>query len=283
MHEPESWRGFGPLDHVSAESRSSGSFFATFEPLSVAWWLGLFKRASAAGYLIRLRDFWLFIEGAQTDAWIARLRTEVGDHDAFETIYRESADPWRSVDPRYCYQLRKYDVLVSFVPAEPRYRSALDLGCGLGTLSRLLAGKADHVLGLDVAQSAVDRARTAHAGSNVSFDRGDILDLPSRLNGQFDLIMIVDVLYYLPFTSEDLLTQLAARIADLSANGGIVVLANHFFFPWDKETRVTRRIHEAFLCSSRFNLVSEHWRPFYLTTVFRVSRPDAVQVSDEDS
>ena len=243
---------------------------------------------SAAGaapeYLLRPQDLWLFIVGAQTDAWVARLRANVGDREAFETIYRESDDPWGSVSPRYRYQRRKYEVVVSLIPRDRRYGHALDLGCGLGTMLRLLAYRVEHALGLDVAQTAIDRARNTHGNSpNLRFEQADILDLPAELNGRFDLITVVDTVYYLPSVHDDSLKSIASRIADLLAPGGLCVLSNHFFFPWDKETRLSRRIHRAFTRSPRFRFVSEHWRPFYLTTLLESASVGVGSLSEQCS
>jgi hypothetical protein len=55
------------------------------------------------------RDISLFIQGARTDAKIARLQRDEGTRAAFETVYTESADPWASASPRYRYQGLKYD------------------------------------------------------------------------------------------------------------------------------------------------------------------------------
>ena len=41
------------------------------------------------------RDISLFIQGARTDAKIARLQRDEGTRAAFETVYTESADPGR--------------------------------------------------------------------------------------------------------------------------------------------------------------------------------------------
>jgi hypothetical protein len=51
----------------------------------------------------------LFVQGARTDAKIARLQRDEGTRAAFETVYTESADPWASASPRYRYQGLKYD------------------------------------------------------------------------------------------------------------------------------------------------------------------------------
>jgi SAM-dependent methyltransferase len=226
------------------------------------------------GYLIRLQDFWLFIIGAQTDARLERLRAKIGHRAAFETLYRESADPWQSVNPRYRYQQRKYEVVMSFLPIDRHYGLALDLGCGLGSLARHLASRAKKVVGMDVAQAAVDRARIMHADiSNLGFEQGDILDTPADLNGKVDLITITDTLYYLPGLTDEKLNLIALRIGDLLAPNGICLLTDHFFFRWDRATRLSIQIHRAFASSPRFRSMSEHKRPFYLTTLLSASIP----------
>jgi len=240
------------------------------------WPISVLRRWDAAGFNFRVGDIGLFLKGAKTDALVTRLRAQFGHQAAFETIYRDSPDPWASATPRYHYQRRKYEVVASLLPTGGKVRRALDLGCGLGGLSRLLADRADSVLGLDVAQSAIERARAAGIGrlSNIEFKQGDVLALPQELDGQFDIVTVADVLYYLSPMSDDLLKQLATRIADLLAPGGICVLVNHFFFGGDADSKLSRRIHNAFEWSPRFAVVSTHRRPFYLVSLLSaVPRP----------
>jgi|ERR1051326_928775 SAM-dependent methyltransferase len=233
--------------------------------ISPKWWIGLFRRADAAGYFIRFRDLWLFIISARTDSRIAHLRARFGNRVAFETLYRESTDPWHSM--RFRYQNHKYEVIASLLPPYRRYRRVLDLGCGLGALSGLLSVRADYVLGVDVAQSAVDRAIRQHGSASVIFQQGDILAPLGDVEHKFDLIAIVDVLYYLPNIDDVLISNLADKIAEYMDSDGLCLLTNHFFFPWDKQSRLSKRIHAAFLRSSRLTCISQHWRPFYLTTL----------------
>jgi SAM-dependent methyltransferase len=125
-------------------------------------------------------------------------------------------------------------------------------------------------------ESAIERARAAGIGrlSNIEFKQGDVLALPQELDGQFDIVTVADVLYYLSPMSDDLLKQLATRIADLLAPGGICVLVNHFFFGGDADSKLSRRIHNAFEWSPRFAVVSTHRRPFYLVSLLSaVPRP----------
>ena len=186
---------------------------------------------------------------------------------AFEAIYTDQSDPWASASGAYRYQRQKYERLLDMLPAG-RFARALDLGCGLGLMSRLLARRSDQVLGLDLAQAAVDRARTAHADvAHLTFEQGDALDLPRSMDGQFDLLAVADILYYLSPLDDAVLKALAMRLADLLAPGGVLLLANHFFFSADPDSRLSRRIHRAFAWSPRFRVISEHRRAFFLATV----------------
>ena len=214
------------------------------------------------------RDIGLFIRSARTDATIARARTGGTDPDAFDAAYA-GGDPWASGDRRYLYQRRKYEVIAGLLPPGRRFGRALDLGAGLGLLGRQVAGRTGSVLGLDISQAAVEGARSRHAETpNLTFERGDVLDLPHSLDGRFDLVMIADTLYYLPRPITDtVLKAVALRVAALLAPGGVCLLANHYFFAADADSRLSRRIHRAFAWCPGLDVQSEHRRPFYLVSL----------------
>jgi predicted TPR repeat methyltransferase len=215
------------------------------------------------------RDIGHFLRSARADARIARLRRHDGARAAFEAVYAQSDDPWASASPRYRYQGLKYDKLIAVLP-QRRYAAALDLGCGLGLLSQKLTTRAEHVLGVDIASAAIDHARRRGATfSNLKFEPGDILNLPATFDGKFDLVVVADVLYYLSPLDEVVLRSVARRIADLLSPGGHCLLANHFFFSADPDSKVSRRIHRAFLDCPRFAVLSEHCRAFFRATLFR--------------
>ena len=208
----------------------------------------------AAPIFMYPRDIALFLQSARTDSAIVAAKETIGARGAFEAAYTDSADPWRSASPRYRYQRRKYEVLVSLLPRGKIYASVLDLGCGLGTLSRLLAPRAGQVLGVDLAQAAVDRSAAASTGfSNVQFRQGDVTALPRDLDGRFDLVVVADTLYYLMALGDGALDTVATRIAEMLTPGGTCLLANHYFARWDKDSRLSRRIHDRFIQSGRFH------------------------------
>lgn len=219
-------------------------------------------------------DIGLFLQSARTDQRIAAQRVTDGARAAFEAAYAELDDPWASANPRYCYQRWKYQTLMAALPVGRRFGRALDLGSGMGALSLALTGVADHVLGLDIAQSAVDRARRrAGAQRGLRFAQGDVSALDPALDGSFDLVVVADTLYYLDRVDDRSLKTVAARIARLLTPGGLCLLANHYFYHGDKDSKLTRRIHDAFAWSPGLDLVFVQRRPFYLTSLLSRAAP----------
>lgn len=222
-------------------------------------------------FFMTLRDIGLFLRSARTDRAIGKLRSELGNREAFEEIYDEGGDPWAAADPRYRYQAWKYDRIVDCLPTDRRFHDALDIGCGLGLLAHRLAQRADRVVGLDIAEAAVRLARErSHGDPRLRFVQGDVLDLPATFDRRFDLVVIADTLYYLPPPIDDgLLKSIARRAAELVEPGGLCLIVNHYFFSADRESRLSRRIHDAFTWSSELMVVKETRQPFYLVTVLR--------------
>src|SRR5260370_42356595 len=103
-----------------------------------------------------LRDITLWVRSARVDAYVARLRNEHGNARAFDLLYGQMEDPWAAGVPRYRYQRRKYDILLSFVPRR-RYRRGLDLGCGIGEMTRRPGPPVGEYLGLDISGPSGER------------------------------------------------------------------------------------------------------------------------------
>jgi SAM-dependent methyltransferase len=220
------------------------------------------------------RDIGLFLRSARTDKQIAHLRRTGGARAAFEAAYAGDRDPWASADPRYLYQRFKYEGLMAMLPPGRRFARVLDIGAGVGAMSVALTGVADEVLGLDIAQSAVDRAAPlAATRPGLHFRQGDVTALDPALDGGFDLVVVADTLYYLDAVDEKSLESVVARIAGLLAPGGLCLVANHYFFAGDRDSRLSRRIHDVFARSPALATVATARRPFYLATLLRTRAP----------
>lgn len=91
------------------------------------------------------------------------------------------------------------------VVRETGRQSALDLGCGPGTLTAELAAALPRarVVGMDRSAESLAQARRASRG--FEFVRGDFRRPPARLKGRFDLVFSNEALHWTPLPPRRLL------------------------------------------------------------------------------
>jgi SAM-dependent methyltransferase len=100
-----------------------------------------------------------------------------------------------------------------------RCESILDLGCGTGELSRLLAKRADRVVAIDLSPNSIAIAKgRSQQHTNIDFQVADILRWEFPVN-QFDAIVSISTLHHLPL--EVLLPRLQAA---LKPGGKLLIL-----------------------------------------------------------
>jgi 2-polyprenyl-3-methyl-5-hydroxy-6-metoxy-1,4-benzoquinol methylase len=105
-------------------------------------------------------------------------------------------------------------------------KRVLDVGCGLGAGSWLLASSGADVTGVDISEDAIEWARHTYAGEadrrgyQVQFWQADLLALGSGL-GEFDALTVVDVLEHFPPHDG---RALLATLARLLTPGGVMFL-----------------------------------------------------------
>lgn len=74
---------------------------------------------------------------------------------------------------------------------------AVDLGCGSGRFTDLLAARHSQVLGVDIATRELEMARVAHSQPNVTFDQRSLLDVTPSADGRFDTVFSVNTVHHL--------------------------------------------------------------------------------------
>ena len=155
--------------------------------------------------------------------------------ERFDAAYARDEDPWR-VTTRW-YERRKRLATLAALPDE-RYGRALEIGCSIGVTSAGLAERVDELLAVDVAPTAVERARARLADApHVRVEVRDVgADWPA---GAFDLVVMSEVGYYLDDAALD--RVLAALPGALGATGTLV--ACHWRHPEGDFRRSGDEVH----------------------------------------
>ncbi len=133
--------------------------------------------------------------------------------------------------------------------SDRRYGRALEIGCGAGAFTRRLAGVAERVLGLDVSEAAIARAREAQLPANVDVEVANVMGYDFREAPGWDMVVMAETVYYLgwlyPFFD---VAWLASELFLATAPGGRLVLSNtegecddRLILPW-----LIRSYHDLF-------------------------------------
>jgi SAM-dependent methyltransferase len=194
----------------------------------------------------------------------------------FDEIYATEQDPWSIGDA----DSDRYNLYVDGILAGSRLRgSVLELGCGYGAFLARLHGQFDRLYGIELSVRAVERGRERFPF--IEFAQGSLADLDAALPrpGEFDTIVVSDVLYYLRERDR---RAAMAWIAGHLARDGLAFIAGwspggHYLSVGEFRNLVERDLaieseellpseHAVFCCRRRRTLVAmtvdyETWHP----------------------
>ena len=179
----------------------------------------------------------------------------------FDALYSDNSDPWQ-YQTRW-YEKRKREMCLAVLP-QAEYDNAIELGCGNGVFSELLARRCQALLSIDGNAQAVQLAKQRLGKSyhvrviqgvipHVLLSLEDALvqayplsDGASANKPPFDLIIISEILYYLsPIDIDTVITWIKQNLAV----GGTLLCCHWRYaidgFAMTGET-VHQRLHQAF-------------------------------------
>ena len=144
--------------------------------------------------------------------------TPGGEH--FAALYANGGDPWqvRTAD----YERDKRTATLAPI-ADRRFERGLEIGCGEGHLTALLAPRCRTMLGVDLDPTIVERAVAFnHDIANLTFRQARVPDaFPDE---RFDLLVFSEVLYFL---NETELQRLAAVLQTTTLPDAHILLVNY--------------------------------------------------------
>lgn len=162
----------------------------------------------------------------------------------FEEKYAADPDPWRFATS--AYEAEKYVATLKALPRH-RYASALELGCSIGVLTAQLARRCGRLLALDVAERALQNARTRCRDlPHVGIERRRVPD--EFPQARFDLVVMSEVGYYL--CQDDLMRTLALIRRSMAPPGHFLLV---HWTPEDTDYPLTGdQVHELALAARGF-------------------------------
>lgn len=140
---------------------------------------------------------------------------------------------------------------------------AVDLGCGSGRFTGLLADRCRQVLAVDIAEREVAIARAKRARPNIEYRVGSLLDLSPEKDGRFDVVLSVNTLFHL-FAEHDVDIVLR-HVRSLVAPGGAAVIVD-IVSPGPRAVLVHRwwGVTDAARTLARRRSMSDAWTVFRL-------------------
>jgi 2-polyprenyl-3-methyl-5-hydroxy-6-metoxy-1,4-benzoquinol methylase len=117
-------------------------------------------------------------------------------HGRLDLAYKV-ADPWHMDSDQERFRFTETNRVIREKVGD-HFGSILEVGCGEGHQSEVLAKLCDRLTGIDVSPTAIERARRRLPATSYSFASGDLYAQPwAAERDRFDLVTACEVIYYM--------------------------------------------------------------------------------------
>ena len=153
-----------------------------------------------------------------------RERISLKAQSFFDELWKRG-DPWELETSDF--ERKRYARLIAMLD-QSKYARILEIGCGAGAFTRLLAPMAQRLIAVDVSSSAIAAARAAQGSfKEVEFRVANVMDYDPKAEGPWDLIVMSETVYYLGWLYSFFdVTWLASELFAATRVGGELLLAN---------------------------------------------------------
>lgn len=154
---------------------------------------------------------------------------QYGSRNWIEAQYANSVDdPW-GLDWRPSQKYRYFRMLHALegeLQSAARPLAIVDVGCATGAFTAMLAGlnassTCGDVVGIDIAQSAVDRAAARFPA--IRFECMALSECGEKYKGSADVVTCMEVLYYLPAEER---VEAVAQLRRMLKPGGLLLVSS---------------------------------------------------------
>jgi SAM-dependent methyltransferase len=153
-----------------------------------------------------------------------RKRVSLKARSFFDDLWARG-DPWELETSDF--ERKRYARLIAMLD-QTTYARVLEIGCGAGVFTRLLAPMAQQLIALDVSSKAIAAARASHGGlQQVEFMVANVMEYDPRKEGPWDLVVMSETICYLGWLYSFFdVAWLASELFAASRSGGKLLLAN---------------------------------------------------------
>lgn len=189
------------------------------------------------------------------------ITTEIKLREEFDKLFSKE-DPWKQTSS--CFH-KSYLERIKTILKQKKYLNAIAIRSGEGDITEALSNFVVNILGVDISSVAIERAKNNNKHHNVSYISAGALDYTLKSNDKYDLVLCLEMLYYL---NDDEQIQLLNNISKILLPKGVLLLgvvvsgANQYkeYFTYNKIHTILQNI---FIIKSSCTVTPNYLRVYH--------------------
>ncbi|WP_353661505.1 class I SAM-dependent methyltransferase [Hydrogenimonas sp. SS33] len=130
-------------------------------------------------------------------------------------------DDTHLADMRFALEKRELERIIEKNSSPGSRRRALDVGCGNGRFTRVLATHFEEAVGIDISKTIIEKNLSQDFPPNCRFRHEDLIESAESENGRYDFVYVGGVLMYV---DDAQIGEYLQRLRHILREGGVLVL-----------------------------------------------------------